>query len=424
MRTVLLLLLLISAYMSEVFIDRSIFNDKFLPFVKCQCPLQIFYGGSGSGKSVFAAQSRIENFINEPRNYLIARKVKDTLYSSVFAETKKAIVQLRVERDFKITESPMIITYKPDGRVMYFYGLDDVEKRKSIAVPNGVITDIDIEEATELIESDYEQLDLRLRGLSPVTKRVRMFFNPVFRTHWICRRLFNGKWIMHKYIPGEILISHSTHLDNKFLTEQDHRKVENKKGYMYDVYAKGKWGVLGDLILTWSIQDCKDLIFDKTVYGLDFGFTNDPSACLKIGVKLNERKIYIQQEKYGHHLTNDKLAALIKPMVNGNIVWCDSAEPKSIVEMRQQGSNSINTQPAAKGQDSVWHSLQWLQQWEIIIDKGCSNSINEISQFQWKKDKKTGQSLNEPEEGNDHCMAALRYGTEQIRLGMRCGVVV
>lgn len=410
--------------MSEVIIDRSIFNDKFLPFVKCQCPLQIFYGGSGSGKSVFAAQSRIENFINEPRNYLVVRKIKETVSSTVFAETKKAIYQLRVERDFKITESPMVITYKPDNRIMYFSGLDDVEKLKSIAVPNGVITDIDIEEATEILESDYDQLDLRLRGLSPVVKRIRMFFNPIFRIHWICRRFFNGKWILYKYDPKEMLILHSVHPDNKFLTEQDHKKIESKKGYMYDVYALGKWGVLGDLILPFSIQDCRDLVFDKTVYGLDFGFTNDPSACLKKGIKENERKIYIQQEIYGHHLTNDKLARLIKPMVNGNVVWCDNAEPKSIVEMRQQGDYSINTQPVQKGQDSVWHSLQWLQQWEIIVDKGCTHTIDELSQFQWAKDKKTGQSLNEPVPGNDHCMSALRYGTESIRLGMRCGVVV
>lgn len=419
-----LLIGLISIFMSEVFIDRSIFNEKFLPFVNCQCPSQIYYGGSGSGKSVFAAQSRVISFITEPRNYIIVRKVENTLYSSVFAETKKAISQLHVERDFKITESPMIITYKPDQRVMYFNGLDNVEKRKSITVPNGVITDIDIEEATELIESDYDQLDLRLRGLSPVVKRVRMFFNPVFKMHWICQRFFNGKWILQKYDPNEILILHSTHLDNKFLTEQDHQKIESKKGYMHDVYAKGKWGVLGDLILQFSIQDCKNIVFDRTVFGLDFGFTNDPSACLKIGIKMNERKIYIQQEIYGHHLTNDKLARLIKPMVGDNIVLCDSAEPKSIAEMRDQGDYSISAHPVTKGQDSVWHSLQWLQQWEIIIDKECPNTINEASQFQWKKDKRTGQSLNEPVEGNDHCMAALRYGTEPIRLGMRCGVVV
>jgi phage terminase large subunit len=115
-------------------------------------------------------------------------------------------------------------------------------------------------------------------------------------------------------------------------------------------------------------------------------------------------------------MVNDVLAAKAKPLVNGNPVWCDNAEPKSIRELHQQGEQSINAQATVKGKDSVWHSLQWLQQWKIIIDKNCSECINEFSQYQWKKNK-DGISLNEPVEVNDHCIAALRYATERDRLG-------
>lgn len=397
-------------------IKKRFFNEKFYPYLTSQCPIQIFYGGSSSGKSAFAAQRRIISIVREPRNYLILREVARTLRNTVFAETQKAINNLKLARQFSVNTSQMEITYLPDNRKMIFGGLDDVEKLKSIIVPNGVITDIEIEEATEISEDSYDKLDLRLRGRAQCTKRVCMYFNPTFRSHWIARRFFNGQWVKYRY-DGKILIVHSTHRDNRFLDAQDHEKIESKTGYLHDVYALGKWGVLGDLIFTnWEVRDCKDFNFDRTVYGLDFGFSNDPSAALKIGVDEPRKTLYIQGEIYGHGMTNDVLAVKAKPLVGNNLVWCDCAEPKSITELHRQGENGINAQPCQKGRDSVWHSIQWLQQWKIIVDKNCTNTINELSQYQWEKNK-DGISLNEPVGINDHCIAALRYGTERIRIG-------
>lgn len=404
-------------------IKKNFFNEKFFPYLNCQCPVQIIYGGASSGKSVFAAQRRVIAMVREPRNYLIVRKVADTLRASVFTETEKAINQLHLSDYFNINYSNMEIEYLSDGRKMIFRGLDKVEKLKSIAYPVGVLTDVEIEEATEIVENDLDQLQIRMRGRASCVKRICLYFNPIFRTHWIATRFFKGQWIRYKY-DKKILIVHSTHKDNKFLDDQDHEVIESKTGYLYDVYAKGKWGVLGDLIFTnWSVGSCKDLHFDITRYGLDFGFTNDPSAVGKFGIDKPRKTIYIQGEIYIHGATNDVLAAKAKPLVGSNTVWCDSAEPKSIAELHRQGENSISAQAVKKGKDSVWHSLQWLQQWKIIVDKSCPNAINELSQYQWKKNK-DGINLNEPIEINDHFIAALRYATENDRIGSMVSITV
>lgn len=261
-----------------------------------------------------------------------------------------------------------------------------------------------------------------MRGLSPLPKREVLSLNPIFRSHWICKRWFKGEHIKY-FRNDDLLIFHSTYRNNKFLTPQDRKKYESYTGYQRDVYTEGKWGVLGDLIFTnWTVSDVQGAQFDTIRYGLDFGFGNDPSTVLKVAVKSNTRTLYILKELYTHGATNDVLAAKMKPMVGDSTVWCDCAEPKSIQELRNQGVNRISAQPVTKGPDSVWHSLQWLQQWRIVIDKRCENTINEFSQYQWQKNKQ-GDNLNEPVGKNDHTIDALRYATERDRLGSQVSIV-
>jgi len=379
-------------------------------------PLQIIYGGASSGKSVFIAQRDVLDIINEERNFLLVRKFANTIRSSIFEERRKVIAQWGLLPLFDIRESDFTITYRPSGCVMMFRGLDDVEKVKSITAPRGVFTDLRVEEATECSETDIDQLGIRMRGLSRVPKRELYSFNPIFRSHWLCKKHFSGELVKYRRTADK-LIFHTTFRDNKFLTQQDRNKLLSYTGYYRDVYADGKWGVLGNLIFTnWKVADLSGMMFDTVRYGLDFGFTNDPSALVEVAIQSNTRTIYITREVYKHGTTNDVLAAMIKPVCGDSTVWCDCAEPKSITELHNQGTNRINSHAVAKGKDSVWHSIQWLQQWKIVIDRGCPNTVNEFSQYQWQKNK-DGVSLNEPIGTNDHCIAALRYATERDRMG-------
>jgi len=410
-------------------ITKRFFNDKFFPYLYCQCPLQIIYGGASSGKSAFAAQRRIIAMCTEPRNYLIIRNVSNTLRSSIYTETIKAINTLKIAEFFTPNVSTMEITYF-DGRKLMFRGLDDVEKLKSITAPVGTLTDIEIEEATEISENSFDQLELRMRGKAQCSKRICLYFNPIYNTHWIMRRFFKGRWIKY-YYDKEMLIIHSTHLDNAFLDPQDHARIEAKTGYFHDVYAKGKPGILGDTIFTnWKVMDLSGIKEQFNVYrfGGDFGFTNDPTAIVRLAIDKRKKTIYWLDEIYEHRLTNDKILSVGRELVGSNVIWWDCAEPKSIIELQNgteiltldvNGENkkikySMNAEPVKKGKDSVLFGIQWMQQWNHVIDTRCQNTINEFTTFQWVKNKE-GQSVNQPK-GEDHAITAGRYALEQDML--------
>ena len=203
----------------------------------------------------------------------------------------------------------------------------------------------------------------------------------------------------------DLLIFKTTHIDNEFLAQEDRNDLERETDeYFYNVYTLGNWGVLGDVIFkNWKVDNLSGRELAPTHNGLDFGFSSDPAAALTTTRK--DKTIYITDELYERGLTNDVLAAELKLMIERDYIKCDSAEPKSIAELQQYGINALSAQ---KGKDSVVHSIQWLQQQEIIVDSRCVNMIQEFQQYQWKKDK-DGNSIRQPVDKNNHLIDALRY---------------
>lgn len=406
-------------------VRSRIWNDLYFRFLNSQKPLQIFYGGSGSGKSNFLARRTVLDIIPRKtrtgeevgnRNYLIVRNTARSIFGSTLNEIKKAINFFRFKDLFHINESRMVITCKSNGKQIWFAGLDDVEKLKSITPENGPLTDIWIEEASETSEPDYNQLTLRLRGLCNTVKRMTLSFNPISRLHWLRRRFFNGVPENGKvFIDEDRLIVRSTYLDNRFLAPDDIKRIEQYKlidPYYWDVYGKGLWGVLGAAIFrNWEAQDLSGIEDEFNIYrnGLDFGFTNDPTALARSSFK--DDTIYFMKELYERGLTNPMIAAKVRPIVGDEIVYCDSSEPKSIIELQTDPDNPINAFAVKKGRDSVLHGIQWLQQRKIIVDSRCQNMQNELSNYQWKKDK-DGNSINQPVDFDNHLIDALRYSYE------------
>lgn len=393
----------------------QIYNEAYLPYFTNQKRLQIFFGGAASGKSVFLAQRTVRNVL-KGRNYLVVRNVAGTLRGSCWNEIVKVINVMGLEEQFHIGKSDMTITCVPSMAQIIFIGLDDVQKIKSITPANGVITDIWIEEATEVTYDDYKQLTKRLRGISHLkdkTKRVTLSFNPVYKTHWIYGEFFkNWDDLKSTYEDDNLLIVRTTYKDNRFLTEDDIASLENEANkYFRDVYTLGVWGTLGDLVFSeWSVEDLSEIArtADHVFYGLDFGFSSDPCALVKVHYDKKHRTIYILDEIYEKHLVNQQLADIIRPIVGNHYVTCDSSEPKSIAELRGYGINAV---PAKKGQDSVTHGIQWLQSHRIVVDTHCQNMKNELSIYQWRKDK-DGNSMRVPEDRNNHLIDAWRYSLE------------
>jgi phage terminase large subunit len=263
-----------------------IINDAYLPLLEDYSRTQIIYGGSASGKSWALSQRVVVDLIAGGRNYLICRQVARTIRASVFMQVKRVIDELGISNRFKINKDDATITYKKNGCMAFFAGLDDVEKLKSIVPPTGVITDIWIEEATETEKNDVMNLYKRQRGGDEATrKRMILSFNPILQSHWIYQEFFAGvAWSdeQKEYKSDDLSILKTTYKDNKFLTTQDIRDLENEKDkYRYNVYTLGNWGILGHVIFTnWRVDDLLEMTAQFTNHrnGGDFGFSVDPSA--------------------------------------------------------------------------------------------------------------------------------------------------
>ena len=417
-------------------IDRGLFNGVYFPYLREERRYQIFFGGSSSGKSSFLA-ARCALDALQGRNVLIVRKVARTLRPSCWNETIKAIDRLKLRAYFVISQSEMLITAKRGGGQLIFAGLDDVEKIKSITPARGALTDVWMEEATECRYSDYKQLDKRLRGPSRHPKRMTFSFNPIARTHWLYEEFFSG-WqdgteafpAPARYpetVPGRsffadnLCILKTTCRDNRFLTREDVAALENEKDpYYYNVYTRGAWGVSGDAVFpSWRAEDLRETAarFPDKRYGLDFGFAKDPTACICCAVSECSRTIYVFAELWETGLTTWDLAKKLRPFVKDEPVTCDSAEPRSIEELRRLG---IRARPARKGPDSVLHGLQWLRGYQIAVDPSCKHTIRELSQYRWKEDSQR-QGKPSPE-GEDHLIDALRYALEEEQLARRAAL--
>ena len=410
----------------DVNISRKVFNKVYLPCLEDQTRLQIFFGGASSGKSVFAVGQRvIWDLLQGERNYLVIRNVADTSRISTFKEIKKIITAWGLDEYFKIGVAPMVITCRVNGHQAIFAGLDNVEKLKSVTADKGIITDVVVEEATETSEDDLKQLQKRLRGKSSVKKRMTLVFNPIIRSHWIHNVYFKGKF--HDgddfYKDDDLLILKTTYKDNlRFLKKDDIKALEDEKNeYFYNVYTLGNWGTLGDVVFTnWKVTDLSGMIshFDSIRNGLDFGYANDPAAYNRIHYDKKRKLLYIFKELHEYGLTNPQLSALIKPIISKERLICDSAEPKSIQELRDHDLNAVG---AMKGKDSVNFGIQWLQGNQIMIDRSCQETINEFQVYQWKKTKQ-GETINTPVDKYNHHIDDIRYAMEgDMTKGKRAG---
>ena len=223
-------------------ISKKVFNDVYLPFLDADDRYLIFYGGGSSGKSFFLGERYIYKLIQPTKcNLLICRQTGDTNRRSTFPLMKQVINLWNLTDHFKINESDMRIKCLLTGNEVAFAGLDDVEKIKSITFENGELTDIWVEEATECLEADINQLKVRLRG-GKSKKQMVLSFNPVNINHWIKKHFIDS---------GLARVCFSTYKDNKFLTEDDRKALEDLKlidEYTYNVYCLGQWGVLGKCV--------------------------------------------------------------------------------------------------------------------------------------------------------------------------------
>lgn len=384
-------------------------SPAFVPLFVDQSRYQVAWGGAGSGKSHIVARKLLYRILKESgthHNFLIIRKVDRTIKRSVFTLMRNLISRWKLTSEFDVNLTDKTIIYKPNGSQFMFSGLDDVEKLKSI---EGV-TSIWCEEATELTQEDFEQLDLRLRGEHGCLKQIILTLNPISEQHWIKKIFFDDP------MQG-VFTLHTTYLDNAFIDAEYKMVMENKKKTnprYYNIYALGNWGTAEGLIfnhVNHRLIRPEEIAGLECVQGLDFGYTNDPSAFCQSYVDQVAKKIYVYDGFYEKGMSNAKIADSIKEMgAHKHRTIADSSEPKSIDYISGKGVKVVG---AAKGKDSISAGIDFLSEYEIIVNAHLVEFMTEFNNYSWALDKE-GKATNKPVDDFNHFIDSLRYSVEPL----------
>ncbi|HGH0780771.1 TPA: PBSX family phage terminase large subunit [Staphylococcus pseudintermedius] len=375
---------------------------------------EVHYGGGSSGKSHGVIQKVVLKALKNweyPRRILWLRKVQSTIKDSLFEDVKECLINYGIW-DMCLWNKTDNKVELPNGAVFLFKGLDNPEKIKSI---KGV-SDIVMEEASEFTLNDYTQLTLRLRERKHKLKQIFLMFNPVSKLNWVYKYFFE-----HGKPMKGVLIRQSSYKDNKFLDDMTRENLEmlaTRNPAYYKIYALGEFATLDKLVFP---KYEKRIISDKEVghlpsyFGLDFGYVNDPSAFIHAKIDNNNKKLYVMSEYVKKGMLNNEIAQVINDLgYSKEKITADSAEQKSIMEIKTNGIDRIV--PAMKGKDSVMAGVQFISQFDIVIDERCYKTIEEFDNYTWKKDKNTDEYYNEPVDTYNHCIDALRYAVEALTI--------
>lgn len=375
----------------------------------------ILEGGRGSLKSSYWALKIIELIKNNPNLHAcITRQVATTLKDSVYAQMKWAINTLGLEEEFACKVSPLEIIYKKTGQVIYFRGLDDETKLKSIKPPFGYIGILWKEEKDQMKGAAEERSVNQsvLRG-GDISYDFSSYNPPKSKNAWVHKE---------KLIPNPNRVIHqSTYLEappewlgKKFIDDAEHLKEVNPAAYEHEYLGipNGDGGNVFEYLEIREISDEEIAAMDRIHQGVDWGWYPDQFAFLRTHYSSAQEKIYLIDELYVNKWKNEKTGAWIKEKGYDDFnIICDSEEPKSVSDYRDMG---IPARSAKKGPGSVEYGFKWLQSRTLVIDpRRTPNAYSEIVNYEYERDKDDNVVSGYPD-GNDHAISALRYAYEPL----------
>ena len=298
-------------------------------------------------------------------------------------------------------------------------GFDDVLKLASATVATGSLNFVWIEEAFEIEnEADFEKLDLSVpRGKMPdgLFKQTTLTFNPWSASHWLKKRFFDT--------PSPDTATFSTNYKcNEFLDGTDlavFTRMEKVNRRKYEVAGLGNWGISEGLVFeNWQVGIPDTLKtepdFWKDFFGLDYGYTNDPTAFVAFSVNPKRKEIFIYDEFYKKRMLNCDIAEEIKRRGYAKErIRADCAEPKSNEDLRRMGISRIA--PSQKGRDSVLHGIAEINEYKIFVHPMCTNMLHELSNYIYEtRPSASGQIL--PADHDNHLCDAMRYAFCDVKL--------
>ena len=373
-------------------------------------------GGRGSTKSSFVGIELPLLLMQHPDIHaVVLRKVGNTIKNSVYPQIQWGLEKLQAKGLFKYKTSPHEITCQETGQKILFFGCDDPMKVKSIKLPFGYVGIVWFEELDQF--SGMEEIRNLCQSLLRGGNRYWVFctYNPPkSRNAWVNEEILADE--------ADRLIHRSTYLQvppawlgQQFLADAEKLKLRNEMSYRHEYLGEvtGTGGAVFDNVEDLRMDDAMLQQFDRRHYGLDFGFAVDPLAFLCMHYDAKHEDLYIFDEIYEQKLTNLQAAAKIaKKVLPGALIRADSAEPKSIKELKGLGLNVLG---AMKGPDSVDYGIRWLQSRNhIYIDKKrCPNAYREFVTYEYERNRDE-QFLSAYPDKNNHAIDAVRYGCSGV----------
>jgi len=386
---------------------KIVVGEHFFPLFEDRSRYLVLCGGRGSGKSEFAARKIFLRCMKEGRHrFLIMRKIRKTLEQTVILVMRRVLAENNVAHEYNKSDRTIHFAGPAGMNELVFDGLDDPEKIKSIAG----ITSMWIEEATEFSRGDFLKVDLCLREPTPDYHQIMLTFNPQeVQARWI-KDMFFGP------VPHPQACVHNSTVDDNPMKKLDPElwaaycgtldALKDQDEALWKISRLGLWAARTGQIYAWDVTPLPAMSFDEVWYGGDFGYSVNEAAVVRIYRKADE--FWLEEIVYQKGLTNPMLASEIAHAGcdRNATFYFDSAEPKSIEELRHAG---LNVRPCEKGPDSVRAGIDFLKSKKIHIVEGSANLYKEASGYCWRKDK-ADHPLPEPVKFDDHLMDAARYG--------------
>jgi phage terminase large subunit len=388
-------------------------------FWKSRKRYRVLIGGRASKKSTTTSLWLIENMMKyKDSNALVVRKIYKDHKDSTYAQLKWAINRLQVTHLWHASLSPLEITYIPTGQKILFRGLDDPMSITSITVEIGYLCWAWFEEFYQVSsEQDFDMVDGSIRGAipEPLFKQITGTMNPWNEKHWIKKRFFD-------VIDETAFTLKTDYTCNEFLDKADIKffeEMKKKNPRRFQVEGLGNWGVAEGLVFdNWEERefDKSELIKSRphirVLFGLDFGYTADPTGLACMLVDEHAKELYLFDEHYQKGMLNNEIAEMLKYKGYAKEkITADSAEPKSIEEIRRCGIARI--QPARKGKDSIANGIHFLKQFKIIVHPKCTNAILEFNNYAFDSNAK---DKNKPIDAYNHIIDPMRYGCEDLQI--------
>ncbi len=372
-------------------------------------------GGRGSTKSSFAALMVVLLLMtHHDCHALVMRKVDKTIGRSVFPQLQWAVCALGQDAYFHMSVSPHQMTYLPTGQRIYFSGVDDPQKIKSIKPPFGYIGIVFLEELDQFAgQEEIRSINQSLLRGGPVFWEIGAYNPPKSQNSWV-----NEDALIE---APDKLVHHSTYLDvprswlgDVFFDAAEALKAQNEMAYRHEYLGEvtGTGGTVFENVEAVALTDAQVVAFDKLHFGLDYGFAVDPLAFVAMHYDAARQSLYIFDEIYQQKLTNRQAAEKIRQKAGHGRIIADSAEPKSIAEMRGYG---LRVDGAKKGPDSVDYGVRWLQNLaHIYIDRHrAPNTYREFISYEYEHNRE-GQFISAYPDKDNHAIDAVRYACEPL----------